>query len=438
MCPRTSPPRSSPFPSCSSFTTLRPQSMPKTRNIRKSTTVAPPVKAAKEGTQTSSSKGRASPVKREAALIPFPTPPRTTHKRKRARSRVTDSDDDDDDPELQLPVPDGEDHESASKHDAQGALILGNKKRKTLDAIAEELSEAQEEAFWLGTSVPAAGSSKSPAVTRGRERSRSRTRSPSSSPPPAPHLLRRQHTGLASPPPSRRQPRNYVIRNVRATRTPPPAPAPVSPKLRTRKPGLFPMRDSPDNPFLADATSDAAGPSGSGRAHTPESLLEKPTMTWVLCVPYPNCFLYLPNPLTAAARKSNSPTRTTEAPVPRPTQMSKHRCCHPSTRITVLPRRSHRSCYSLMPAVVGASARTRPPPWNRALRRARGACPRPVSRLAHRRVPGHARRWIPTTRILSCQKGSHERSLLSRRRRKSTRRRCRPRWRTALRMHIDS
>lgn len=269
-------------------------SMPKTRNIRKAAAGAPRVKAATEGTQASSSKpapkGRASPVKRGPSPVPFPTPPRTTHKRKRAWSRVTDSDSEEDEPGLELPIPDGDDHPSASKYDAQGALILGNKKRKTLDAIAEELSEAQEEAFWMGTSVPAAkgaGSSRSPAATRGRERSRSRTRSPSSSPPPAPHLLRRQHTGLASPPPSRRQPRTYVIRNVRAKRsctTPPPAPAPASPLIRTRKPGLFPTRDSPDNPFLADATPDTAGPSGSGRAHTPESFIEKPTMTWVLCV----------------------------------------------------------------------------------------------------------------------------------------------------------
>ena len=263
--------------------------MPKTRNIRKTVKVAPPVKAGPDDHQSSSSKskGGTSPVKRASSLVPFPTPPRTTHKRKRARSRVTDSDEEDE-PGLELPVPDSEDRESAGKYDAQGALILGNKKRKTLDAIAEELSEAQEEAFWLGTSVPTAkgeGGSKSPRVTRGRESERERTRSPSSSPPPAPHLLRRQHTGLASPPPSRRQPRTYVIKNVRAKRsrtTPPPVPAPAS--TRSQKPGLFPERDSPDNPFLADNAPNVAGPSGSDRPHTPEPFFEKPTVTWVLCV----------------------------------------------------------------------------------------------------------------------------------------------------------
>ncbi|KZT68942.1 hypothetical protein DAEQUDRAFT_738451 [Daedalea quercina L-15889] len=269
--------------------------MPKTRNIRKPSAIPPPVEVGAERPQASASskpttRSKASPVKRASSLVPFPTPPRTTHKRKRARSRITDSDSEEDERALELPSLDDEGRESSGKRDANGALILGSKKRKTLDAIAEELSEAQEEAFWMGTSVPAAkigqGSSKNPGITRGRQRSRSRTRSPSSSPPPAPHLLRRQHTGLASPPPSRRQPRTHVIRNVRTTRsraTPPPAPQRAQSASRTKKLGLFPTRDSPDNPFLSDDSPDTAGAgaSTSERPRTPEPFVEKPTVTWV-------------------------------------------------------------------------------------------------------------------------------------------------------------
>ncbi|TFY51861.1 hypothetical protein EVJ58_g10339, partial [Rhodofomes roseus] len=115
---------------------------------------APPVKADADEQQASgsskpSARGKASPVKRAASLVPFPTPPRTTHKRKRARSRITDSDSEEDERALELPSIDEEDREDIGKRDGNGALILGYKKRKTLDAIAEELSEAQvEEAFW--------------------------------------------------------------------------------------------------------------------------------------------------------------------------------------------------------------------------------------------------------------------------------------------------
>ncbi|KAH9918974.1 uncharacterized protein B0H18DRAFT_659760 [Fomitopsis serialis] len=268
--------------------------MPKTRNIRKPRAVPPPVKRdANEpqasGSSRASAQGKVGPVKRASSLVPFPTPPRTTHKRKRARSRITDSDSEEDERGLELPSIDEEGEEASGKRDGNGALILGYKKRKTLDAIAEELSEAQvEEAFWMGRPVSAKSgqsSSKVAETSRGRQRSRSPTRSPSSSPPPAPHLLRRQHTGLASPPPSKRQPRTYVIRNVRTRRqTPPPAPAPsVSSETRAKKPGLFPERDTPDNPFLADSSPgpSSAVATGSEPPRTPERRVEKPTVTWV-------------------------------------------------------------------------------------------------------------------------------------------------------------
>lgn len=240
---------------------------------------------------------RPDPVKRSASLVSLPTPPRTHHKRKRARSRVTDSDSEDEVPVVdrsagEADEEDEREHASESKtgrRDANGALVLGHKKRKTLDAIAEELSEVNaEEAFWMGeekavagrASADRAGSTKVRSHYRLRERER--TRSPSSSPPPAPHLLRRGHTGLASPPPSRRQPRTRVRARLA---TPPPLPPPASAK--SRKPGLFPTRDSPDNPFLADDPPASVPESQSTdlpepEPRTPERFVEKPTITWVL------------------------------------------------------------------------------------------------------------------------------------------------------------
>ncbi|KAK7683020.1 hypothetical protein QCA50_013692 [Cerrena zonata] len=231
-------------------------------------------------------------------LVPtqaLPTPP-ATRKRKRARSRVTDSDTEEDD---ELPVLDASDKEESKRpveHVKEDAVVIGNKKRRTLklDAIAEELSRrAAEEEFWTGDSrasilpiIPKSARTLDSVATRqeerGRSRSRSRTRSPSSSP-PAPHLLKRNRTGLFSPPPSRRDPRPFS-RPV----TPPPPPRTPEPKRKSRKAvrdsakRLFPERDSPNNPFLAD---DSSAPGSSSispeRPKTAETYTEKPTITMV-------------------------------------------------------------------------------------------------------------------------------------------------------------
>ncbi|GBE87681.1 predicted protein [Sparassis crispa] len=223
---------------------------------------------------------RRPPPKRSASHASLPTPPRTATKRKRARSRATDSDVDEDE---HVPAIGEDEHsddperERASRRDGDGALIIGHKKRKTLDAIAEELSEAVvEEAFWLDDRNANAGKSQLEPKSLPRTRARSRTRSPSSSPPPAAHLLRRGHTGLISPPPSRRQ-RTRVGRR------------PVTPRPRAStsgKPSLFPKRDSPDNPFLADTPDDSPTTpvretDAGAMPHTPVKQVEKPTLTWV-------------------------------------------------------------------------------------------------------------------------------------------------------------
>ena len=234
---------------------------------------------------------RPPPAKRAASAAPAlpPTPPRTTHKRKRrSRSRVTDSSSEDEDAhEVPEPESDDEDGRSSKK---DGEVAIGHKKRKTmtLDAIAEELSQARaEEEFWMGKD--AAGSSKAAGPSgakpphrviksRARARTRSRTRSPSSSPPPAPHLLGRGHSGLLSPPPSRRAP---VV--VPRPATPPP-PEPTKEKEKGK---ALPERDSPNNPFLADDSPVSAGASGdhsSPEPKTPQKREEKPTLTYVLYV----------------------------------------------------------------------------------------------------------------------------------------------------------
>ncbi|RDX42016.1 hypothetical protein OH76DRAFT_1422766 [Lentinus brumalis] len=220
-----------------------------------------------------------------------PTPPRTTHKRKRrSRSRVTDSSsEDEDDHDVPQPESDREDRRPPDVPKL-GEVTVGHKRRKTmtLDAIAEELSEARaEEQFWLGdkqpsSSIAVASSSKSKVVpnritSRVTTRARSRTRSPSSSPPPAPHLLRRGHTGLFSPPPSRRAPAV-----VPCLATPPPTTHKAKEKeKKVKKPGL-PERDSPNNPFLEDS-SPAPVPAidTSSEPRTPKKHVEKPTITMV-------------------------------------------------------------------------------------------------------------------------------------------------------------
>ncbi|KAI0077585.1 hypothetical protein K474DRAFT_1674735 [Panus rudis PR-1116 ss-1] len=221
----------------------------------------------------------------------LPTPPRTK-KRKRARSRVTDSSSEDED---ELPVlSDQEDRKPSVKDDA---VLLGHKKRRTLqlDAIAEELSQkAAEDAFWMGDSstslFPIASKSTKPKETqaeRGRSGTRSPTRSPSSSPPP--HLLRRNRTGLFSPPPSRRQP--TLIR-------PPVTPPPQTPKKQKNvKPKggtskmLVPERDSPNNPFLLDSSPGSDDQELPKTPRTPQRHIEKPTITMVfrgVKTEYPN------------------------------------------------------------------------------------------------------------------------------------------------------
>ncbi|KAI8986788.1 hypothetical protein BD414DRAFT_415919 [Trametes punicea] len=272
--------------------------MPRTRGAVKPAAGGPaPLPApAPDGSAASSSIAtKRPPIRRAASAMPAlpPTPPRTTHKRKRrSRSRVTDSSSEEDEHEVPVVESDGEDEPGSGEPQRKvGALVIGHKRRRmlTLDAIAEELSEATaEDAFWMGdggdTSSKRLGgvaSSESQprrkvVQNRAPTRARSRTRSPSSSPPPAPHLLRRGHTGLFSPPPSRRAP-TIVARPA----TPPPEPEPSKEK---GKAPAQPERDSPNNPFLIGDSPDSVPASedlDSPGPRTPKKHVEKPTMTYV-------------------------------------------------------------------------------------------------------------------------------------------------------------
>lgn len=210
------------------------------------------------------------PLLRAAADPALPTPPRTNSgKRKRSHSRATDSDDSGDD----LP-------EGTSTSTSIGVLALGHKKRKTLDELAAELSGAAtaEDEFWLGEG-PSARAAPDPDPARGRGRERER----SSSPPPAvlAHKHKRTRMGLMSPPPSRRAPR--LATPPPRIATPPPAtratatattPPRTRARRRTRARAALPVRDSPNNPFLAPPHADsvdasAASASASGSAGPP-------------------------------------------------------------------------------------------------------------------------------------------------------------------------
>ncbi|KAJ3550392.1 hypothetical protein NM688_g5089 [Phlebia brevispora] len=242
------------------------------------------------------------------SIASLPTPPRT-RKRKRSgsrHSRATDSDSESDNAILAYDSDEEEILERQRKESGKetNTLVLGNKRRKILqvDAIAAELSgRAEEDAFWgvsttdakekpLDSQSKAEGSSKTKSKEPARERSRSRSRSPSCS--PAAHLLKRNPTGLLSPPQSHRHKSPRVLPfpiPVKATE-------PKTPPRKTRSGGrsirrrLFPERDSPNNPFLDDAKEgearvsvhDSSSPEpDSAEPHTPQPYIEKPTITYV-------------------------------------------------------------------------------------------------------------------------------------------------------------
>ncbi|KIP02153.1 hypothetical protein PHLGIDRAFT_38020 [Phlebiopsis gigantea 11061_1 CR5-6] len=234
-----------------------------------------------------------------ASLCSLPTPP-PTRKRKRGRAGKTG----DTDSEEEIDARSGSEEEAEQTLRRKGAVLLGNKKRKVLqlDVIAAELSgQAAEEAFWtsegntlLGPPKDEGSTSKdkgsTAATERERERSASPDRSPSASPPA--RLLKRNRTGLLSPPKShrRRSPRTKTLsipQPVLEGPATPPARRPPRPArgVPLKKPLTLPERDSPNNPFLDSGSSGSVatlddGPSTSAPAPR-KPHIEKPTITYV-------------------------------------------------------------------------------------------------------------------------------------------------------------
>ena len=253
------------------------------------------------------------------SIASLPTPP-PTRKRKRAGSKLSRASDSDDSDAAVAYDSDEEFFEGRRGESGkdEDSTVAGYKRRRvlTVDAIAEELSRksaaeaAEEDAFWgMPTSKEAAPSSKlgeSSSKTKGKDaaslgdakgtakRDRSLSRSPSASPPA--HLLKRNRTGLPSPPQSRRRKSPRVKSfTVRAEKGEPSTPPRTTRGNRGVKQKLFPQRDSPENPFLDDVKSSDAAGSASPEAeaeetsHSPQPYVEKPTITYVLYVLQPSC-----------------------------------------------------------------------------------------------------------------------------------------------------
>ncbi|EGO03162.1 hypothetical protein SERLA73DRAFT_157968 [Serpula lacrymans var. lacrymans S7.3] len=237
----------------------------------------PPFHAAKEVEDAAKSRS----LKRSASVASLPTPPRTHHKRTRSRARSSasnhSSDESGSDPDGDLGGGYAARLRAAATRDAAGktgqsdtgSLAVGSKRRRTSKVLAGQHDEEEDEnAFWTGRSGTATTRAKGVAATAqdaSKEASQSRS--------PSPALLRYRVKAPVSPPPSRRQ-SQAPVQTQRAT-TPPldEPPLPVTPPRRlfaqTAKPALlsrkksksrekiWPVRDSPNNPFLEIASSSA-------------------------------------------------------------------------------------------------------------------------------------------------------------------------------------
>ncbi|KAH7917235.1 hypothetical protein BV22DRAFT_1200328 [Leucogyrophana mollusca] len=227
------------------------------------------------------------PLKRsasQASLASLPTPPRTHHKRSKSRASQHASDDSGSASELDDDLGGGYAAQvrkarsgGESQDEDDDSSRVPRKKRRTSEILPGHDEEEDENAFWTGRSGTSVSARKGDAVADekdGEERS------------PSPALLRYRYKAPVSPPPSRRQSQVQSIRATSKPRTRSPPPAfrlplpPVTPpgRLFIRPPSptvtsvtpvkskpkkIWPVRDSPNNPFLAgEDDASAAGPSG--------------------------------------------------------------------------------------------------------------------------------------------------------------------------------
>ncbi|KAH7905751.1 hypothetical protein BJ138DRAFT_1112194 [Hygrophoropsis aurantiaca] len=272
----------------------------------------PPVRDKPRGLKRSAS---------QASLASLPTPPRTHHKRSRSRARSSASQHASDDSASELDEDLGGGYAARlrqgksggeSQDDDEDSSRFVRKRRRTSAVLPGHDEEDDENAFWTGRGGTSASVPKAQSAS---EETQEEDKSPS------PALLRYRYKAPVSPPPSRRQSQAQTARDSSKIRTqsPPPAfrlplppvtppkrlfirppspsAAPVTPvKSKPRK--IWPVRDSPNNPFLAgEDQGNEAGPSGwessddeeiVGEARVREGTPtpkptheEKPTITYV-------------------------------------------------------------------------------------------------------------------------------------------------------------
>ncbi|KAA1473538.1 hypothetical protein DENSPDRAFT_851682 [Dentipellis sp. KUC8613] len=207
-----------------------------------------------------------NPLKRSASTASLPTPPRTIKKRSRSRGSVFEDSSDDDDHALPALSSDREDGPDPAPQAASSS-----KRRKIDDLVAELSSEDREEAFWLD------GASSSTAAAQPKSNTFQRRRIPGAEkvhPRPASSrrvsASRTRPFSLLTPPTTRHRPPVTPPRRTRAGASTP---------SRKASGKVAPVRDSPNNPFLAD--SPASLPSSPLEPRTPTHREEKPTLTYV-------------------------------------------------------------------------------------------------------------------------------------------------------------
>ncbi|KAF9220820.1 hypothetical protein BS17DRAFT_820333 [Gyrodon lividus] len=263
------------------------------------------------------------PLKRSASVASLPTPPRTRHKRSRSRALSSasrhGSNDSGSASELDDDLGGGytarikraksrssdESHSDHTEHESPD-----RKKRRTQEALpGRDEEEDDENSFWTG---------RSGGLCHEKEHKQPETEKELESS-PSPALLRYRVKAPVSPPPSRRQPQIQPARAASVERagsrsasgapvTPPrrlflrpPSPSAVdafTTPTKLKVTNIWPKRDSPNNPFLVDASEKSKQPSewdssdgeeevvGEARVRegtpTPAAIFEeKPTITYV-------------------------------------------------------------------------------------------------------------------------------------------------------------
>ncbi|KAG5649761.1 hypothetical protein H0H81_002139 [Sphagnurus paluster] len=291
-------------------------------------------------------------LKRSASTASLPTPPRTRHRRSKGRTARGAYDTESDSDAVS-------DSDSEDKKGIKGRVgDNGNKKRRVGTSSA---AEADEEAFWLSGhksegDVPNAGTELLKPAAEDQEKDAEKDADAKDK---GPLLYRRRLAAAAStssvgsapvsPPPSNRR---MVKRNhskvLLSPRTPPQRQsqrlAAVSAKGKAKgMQGIFPQRDSPNNPFLVEgeeaevAASPETTASGDPSPRTPKP--ERPTVTYV----FRGVRGTFPNPLYDHEKnRPRSPSARSRLPVEDPDYSPSEHCPPVVLFPPAAPRKSRR------------------------------------------------------------------------------------------------